>query len=63
MVNSILEKAEAIDASGKEFYQLIGEGLQAIQDGRTSSIDEVRENLERRRAERDRYSVHETGRV
>ena len=35
-----------------EFYRLIGEGYKAMQDGRTSTIDEVREKLKKRREER-----------
>lgn len=32
-----------------EFYRLIGEGFKDIQDGRTSTISEVREKLEKAR--------------
>lgn len=35
-----------------ELYRLIGEGYKAMQDGRTSTIEEVREKLEKRRQER-----------
>ena len=35
-----------------ELYRLIGEGYKAMQDGRTSTIDDVREKLEKRREER-----------
>ena len=43
---------EPNDATKLEFYRLIGEGYKAMQDGRTSTIDEVREKLEKRREER-----------
>ena len=35
-----------------ELYRLIGEGYKAMQEGRTSTIEEVREKLEKRRKER-----------
>ena len=44
---------ETTDTTKPEFYRLIGEGYKAMQDGRTSTIDEVREKLEKRREERD----------
>ena len=40
------------DTTKLEFYRLIGEGYKAMQDGRTSTIDEVREKLKIRREER-----------
>ena len=40
------------DTTKLEFYRLIGEGYKAMQDGRTSTIDEVREKLKKRREER-----------
>ena len=43
---------EPIDTTKLEFYRLIGEGYKAMQDGRTSTIDEVREKLKIRREER-----------
>ena len=43
---------EKNDIEKLEFYRLIGEGYKAMQDGRTSSIDEVREKLNKRREER-----------
>ncbi len=46
------QKIESTDAAKLEFYRLIGEGYKAMQDGRTSTIDEVREKLEKRREER-----------
>ena len=36
---------EPTDTAKLEFYRLIGEGYKAMQDGRTSTIDEVREKL------------------
>jgi hypothetical protein len=43
---------EPTDTAKLEFYRLIGEGYKAMQDGRTSTIDEVREKLKKRREER-----------
>lgn len=36
---------EPTDTTKLEFYRLIGEVYKAMQDGRTSTIDEVREKL------------------
>lgn len=43
---------EATDTAKLEFYRLIGEGYKAMQDSRTSTIDEVKEKLKKRREER-----------
>ena len=43
---------EPIDTTKLEFYRLIGEGYKAMKDGRTNTIDEVREKLKKRREER-----------
>ncbi len=43
---------EPTDTSRLEFYRLIGEGYKAMQDGRTNTIDEVRENMKKKREER-----------
>lgn len=43
---------ETPDIAKLELYRLIGEGYKAVQDGRTSTIEEVREKLEKRRKER-----------
>ena len=43
---------EPTDTAKLEFYRLIGEGYKAMQDGSTSTIDEVREKLKKRREER-----------
>ena len=43
---------DSVDTEKLELYRLIGEGYKAMQDGRTSTIDEVRERLEKRREER-----------
>lgn len=40
------------DSVKLELYRLIGEGYKAMQDGRTSTIEEVREKLKQRREER-----------
>ena len=39
------------DTAKLEFYRLIGEGYKSMQDGRTSTIDEVREKIKKRREE------------
>lgn len=44
--------SETADTAKLEFYRLIGEGYRAMQDGRTSTIEEVREKLNKRREER-----------
>lgn len=44
--------AETSDTAKLELYRLIGEGYKAMQDGRTSTIEEVRERIDKRRAER-----------
>lgn len=52
----VAEKTQKInnstDTAKLEFYRLIGEGYKAMQDGRTSTIEEVRERLKKRREER-----------
>lgn len=40
------------DTTKLEFYRLIGEGYKAMQEGRVSSIEEVRERMKKRREER-----------
>ena len=40
------------DTAKLEFYRLIGEGYKAMQDGRTSTIEEVREKINKRITER-----------
>lgn len=46
------ETMETLDTAKLELYRLIGEGYKAMQDGRTSTIEEVREKIDKRRAER-----------
>ena len=43
---------DASDVAKLELYRLIGEGYKAMQDGRTSTIEEVSVKLENRRKER-----------
>ncbi len=43
---------ETSDTAKLELYRLIGEGYKALQDGRTSTLEEVREKVEQRRKER-----------
>lgn len=40
---------ESTDTSKLEFYRLIGEGYKAMQEDRTSTIDEVKEKLKAQR--------------
>ena len=44
--------AEVTATAKLEFYRLIGEGYKAMQDGRTSTIEEVREKIDQRRKDR-----------
>ena len=37
------------DTAAVELYRLLDEGYQAIQDGRTSTLDEVKERIRKRR--------------
>lgn len=48
---NVQKSTESTDAVKLEFYRLIGEGYQAVQDGRISTVDEVREKLKDRREE------------
>lgn len=52
LATNVQHIVEPIDTTKLEFYRLIGEGYKAMQDGRTSTIDEVREKLKKRREER-----------
>ncbi|MCM1127286.1 MAG: hypothetical protein NC429_12540 [Lachnospiraceae bacterium] len=57
-----MQKAvDTTDASKAELYRLIGEGYKAMQDGKTSTIEEVKEKLEKRRKERDQSDVYGAG--
>lgn len=49
---------ESSDTAKLELYRLIGEGYKAMQDGRTSTIEDVRERLEKRRKERDQSGIY-----
>lgn len=40
---------ETSDTAKLEFYRLLGEGYKAMQEGRTSMMDEVRERRKKRR--------------
>lgn len=46
---AVMEKS---DVEKLELYRLIGEGYKAMRDGRVSSIEDVREKLEKRREKR-----------
>lgn len=45
LTTTMFEKAEAIENSKRELYQMIEEGFQAIQEGRVCTIEEVQEEL------------------
>ena len=49
---------ETSDTAKLELYRLIGEGYKAMQEDRTSTIEEVREKLENRRKERGESSIY-----
>ena len=51
MAANAQQVSEPTDKSKLEFYRLIGEGYKAMQDGRVSTIDEVREKLRKERKE------------
>lgn len=53
MIPTKSKKVNKADISRLELYRLIGEGYKAMQDGRVSSVEEVRARIEKRRAERD----------
>ena len=40
---------DSTDTSKLEFYRLIGEGYKAMQEDRTSTMDEVKEKLKKQR--------------
>lgn len=52
------EVTETSDVAKLELYRLIGEGYKAMQDGRTSTIEEVRGKLENRRKERGQSGIY-----
>lgn len=52
VVTNAQKMMETPDAAKLEFYRLIGEGYKAMHEGRTSTIDEVREKVQVRREER-----------
>lgn len=52
IVTKTQQVIEPTDTSKLELYRLIGEGYKAMQDGRVSTIDEVREKLNKLREER-----------
>ena len=51
VATNVQQVVEPNDTAKLEFYRLIEEGYKAMQDGRTSTIDEVREKLKKRREE------------
>jgi hypothetical protein len=52
LASNVQEVIEPTDTAKLEFYRLIGEGYKAMQDDRTSTINEVREKLKKRREQR-----------
>lgn len=50
--------AETSDFAKLELYRLLEEGYKAMQDGRTSTIEEVKEIPEKRRIERGESSIY-----
>ena len=53
IMTNMQKTVDKTDDSQLEFYKLIGEGFRAMQEGRTFTIEEIRESLELRRRERD----------
>ncbi len=52
LVTKAQNTVELNDTTKLEFYRLIGEGYKAMQDGRTSTIEDVREKIDQRRKDR-----------
>jgi hypothetical protein len=52
LASNVQGAIEPTDTAKLEFYRLIGEGYKAMQDDRTSTINEVREKLKKRREQR-----------
>jgi len=50
--------AETSDTAKLELYRLLGEGYKAMQEGRTSTLDEVKEKLKKRREERGQCGIY-----
>lgn len=46
---------ETLDSAKLELYRLVGGGYKAMQEGRVSKIEEVREKLEKRR--KDKFPI------
>lgn len=51
------------DIAKLELHRVIDEDYKAMQNGRTNTSEEVREKIDKRRAERGRGSIYRTGRV
>ena len=51
LVTKAQQVIDSTDTNKLELYHLIGEGYEAMQEGRVSTIDEVREKLKKRREE------------
>lgn len=49
LATNVQKITEPTDIAKLQFYRLIGEGYKAMQDGRISTIDEVREKLKKRK--------------
>jgi len=48
----MVDKKMDMETKKLELYRLLGEGYKAMEEGRESTLDEVVEKLEQRRAER-----------
>ena len=51
LITKAQQVIDSTDTNKLELYRLIGEGYEAMQEGRVSTIDEVREKLKKRREE------------
>lgn len=49
LTTSKQRKVESVEVAELEFYKLIEEGYKAVQDGRISTMEEVRERFQQRR--------------
>ncbi len=50
--------AETSDTAKLELYRLVGEGYKAMQEGRTNTIEEVREKINKRRTKRGQGGIY-----
>ena len=62
-VTEAQKEVRSSDASKLELYRLIGEGYKAIQDGRVSPLEDVKERIDKRRKEYGQSGLYRAGGV